>query len=77
MTLFNARAMESLVTVAGPALSKRLTVILTALVRVLETPTPEEDEEVVDAVRDACKALLVSISDPEGLHALMILLLGW
>ncbi|THH23082.1 hypothetical protein EUX98_g8100 [Antrodiella citrinella] len=77
MTLFNARAMESLVTVAGHALSKRLTVILTALVRVLETPTPEEDEEVVDAVRDACKALLVSISDPEGLHALMTLLLGW
>ena len=77
MTVFNARAMATLVAVAGSALSKRLTVILNALVRVLENPEPEESEEVVEAVRDACSALLGSISDPEGLHALMLLLLGW
>ncbi|TCD64479.1 translational activator of GCN4 [Steccherinum ochraceum] len=77
MSVFNARALESLVTVAGSALSKRLTAILTALVRVLEDPRPEETEEVVEAVTDATKALLGSISDTEGLHALMLTLLGW
>ncbi|KAH8103551.1 armadillo-type protein [Cristinia sonorae] len=77
MSVFNARALATLVTVAGSALSKRLTVILTALVRVLETPQPEEGEEVVEAVKEACSALLSSISDVEGLHALMLTLLGW
>ena len=50
MTMFNARALASLVTVAGNALSKRLTVILNALVKVLEE---ENDDEllVVDEAR--------------------------
>ena len=74
MTVFNARALASLVTVAGNALSKRLTVILTALIKVLEE---EKDEELLGALDEALRALLGSIEDPEGLNTLMLLLLGW
>ncbi|KAF9234000.1 armadillo-type protein [Melanogaster broomeanus] len=74
MTVFNARALASLVTVAGNALSKRLTVILNALVKVLED---EKDEELLGALDEALRALLESIGDPEGLNTLMLLLLGW
>lgn len=74
MTVFNARALASLVTVAGNALSKRLTAILGPLVKSLET---EQDEEVKDAVDEAVRALLSSISDAEGLNTLMLILLGW
>lgn len=77
MTVFNARALGSLVTVAGSALSKRLTVILSALVQVLENPGTKEDEELEDAVNEAVSALLSSICDAEGLNTLMLLLLGW
>ncbi|KAH0828925.1 armadillo-type protein [Lanmaoa asiatica] len=74
MTVFNTRALASLVSVAGNALSKRLTVILSALVKVLEEET---DEELVAALDEALRALLGSIEDPEGLNTLMLLLLGW
>ncbi|KAF8434348.1 armadillo-type protein [Boletus edulis BED1] len=74
MTVFNARALASLVTVAGNALSKRLIVILNALIKVLEE---EEDEELLAALDEALRALLRSIEDPEGLNTLMLLLLGW
>jgi hypothetical protein len=74
MTVFNAHALASLVTVAGNALSKRLTVILGALVKVLEE---EKDAELLAAVDEALRALLVSINDAEGLNTLMLLLLGW
>ncbi|KAJ8595557.1 ARM repeat-containing protein [Rhizopogon salebrosus TDB-379] len=74
MTVFNARALASLVTVAGNALSKRLNVILGALVKVLED---EGDEELRSAIDEALRALLASIQDPEGLNTLMLLLLGW
>lgn len=78
MTAFNARALASLVTVAGNALSKRLTVVLTALVQVTESSTIDsEDEELLTAVDEATVALLSSISDSEGLNSLMLLLLGW
>lgn len=75
MTVFNARALGSLVTVAGSALSKRLTVILSAFVRVKEST--DVSEELQDAVDEALEALLESISDAEGLNTLMLLLLGW
>jgi hypothetical protein len=75
MTVFNARALGSLVTVAGNALSKRLTVILSALVKVLEDGGLEEELE--EAISEALRALFASIDDPEGLHTLMLLLLGW
>ena len=74
MTVFNARALASLVTVADSALSKRLTVILTALVKVVED---EKDEELLYAVDEALRALFGSINDPEGLNTIMLLLLGW
>ncbi|KAI5991791.1 armadillo-type protein [Pisolithus marmoratus] len=74
MTVFNARALASLVTVAGNALSKRLTVILNALVKVFEE---DKNEELLGAIDEALRALLGSIEDPEGLNTLMMLLLGW
>ncbi|KAJ7334076.1 armadillo-type protein [Mycena albidolilacea] len=74
MTLFNARALAALVTVAGGALSRRLNVILSALVRVVEE---DQDEELQTAVDEAVRALLASVSDAEGLNNLMMLLLGW
>ncbi|KAH9175038.1 ARM repeat-containing protein [Lactarius sanguifluus] len=78
MTAFNARALASLVTVAGNALSKRLTVVLTALVKVTESSTNDSaDEELRIAADEAIVALLSSITDSEGLNSLMLLLLGW
>ena len=74
MSVFNARALASLVTVAGNALSKRLTVMLGALIKVVEE---EKDEELLAALDEALRALLASIEDPEGLNTLMLLLLGW
>ena len=74
MTLFNARALATLVTVAGAALSKRLTVILTALAKVVEE---EKDEELLEAVDEALRALFASVDDAEGLNTVMMLLLGW
>ncbi|KAI0944136.1 hypothetical protein AcV7_002042 [Taiwanofungus camphoratus] len=76
MSVFNARALASLVTVAGNALSKRLIVILTALIKVKESPDIEDDD-LRTAVDEAVRALLASICDPEGLNTLMLLLLGW
>lgn len=75
MTVFNARALASLVTVAGTALSRRLTVILNALVKVSEDESI--DEELRTAVDEALQALFESINDAEGLNTLMMLLLGW
>jgi hypothetical protein len=77
MTVFNARALASLVTVAGSALSKRLTVILTALAKFTESTDESTDDELRTAVDEAVQALLISISDAEGLNTLMLLLLGW
>lgn len=74
MTVFNARALASLVTVAGNALNRRLTTILNTLARVSEE---DINEELHIAVDEALRALLSSINDPECLNTLMLLLLGW
>ncbi|KAL1746112.1 armadillo-type protein [Schizophyllum fasciatum] len=74
MTVFNARALAALVTVAGSALSRRLTVIIQALVRVIEET---KDDELREAADEALRALLSSISDAEGLNTVMMVLLGW
>ncbi|KAL1662308.1 armadillo-type protein [Schizophyllum commune] len=74
MTVFNARALAALVTVAGNALSKRLTVIIQALVRVLEET---QDDELQEAADEALRALLSSINDLEGLNTVMMVLLDW
>lgn len=77
MTVFNARALASLVTVAGSALSRRLTVILSALVKELEAQDKNAESELKTALEDALRALLQAICDTEGLNTLMLLLLGW
>ncbi|KAG6896538.1 hypothetical protein C0992_007574 [Termitomyces sp. T32_za158] len=74
MTVFNAHALASLVTVAGNALSRRLTAILNAVVKTKEDNKSEELQEALD---ETLRSLLVSISDPEGLNTLMLTLLGW
>jgi hypothetical protein len=74
MTAFNARALASLVTVAGNALSKRLTVILNALVNVKEDG---KDEELQSAIHESIRAIFSSINDAEGLNTLMMTLMGW
>ncbi|KAF8911690.1 armadillo-type protein [Gymnopilus junonius] len=74
MTVFNARALASLVTVAGSALSRRLTVILNALVKVLEDNIEDDLREAVD---EAVQALFSSVNDAEGLNTVMMLLIGW
>ena len=74
MTAFNARALASLVTVAGNALSRRLSVILTALAQVFEE---NNNDELSSAVDEALHASLSSVSDDEGLHTLMMLLIDW
>jgi len=74
MTLFNAHALGSLVTMAGNALSRKLTVVVGALVHELETTT---DEELRDAINETLETLLGSIIDAEGLNTLMLLLLEW
>lgn len=77
MTAFNARALASLVTVADTALSKRLTVILNAIVKAMETQDLDTEDDLRAAVDEALHALLESVSDAEGLNTLMLLLLGW
>ncbi|KAI0628364.1 ARM repeat-containing protein [Trametes polyzona] len=77
MSAFNARALASLVTVAGNALSRRLNVVLNALVKTYESKEIEQDEELKTGVDEAIHALMSSICDAEGLNTLMMLLLGW
>jgi hypothetical protein len=74
MSVFNARALASLVTVAGNALSRRLTVILNSLVKVSEDNI---DEELREAVDEATHALFSSVNDAEGLNTVMMILIGW
>ncbi|KAI8988374.1 armadillo-type protein [Mycotypha africana] len=74
ITEFNARALASLVTVAGPALNKRLTTILEALV---ESLMLEENEETKEALKSTTEALLLSIDDEDGLHTLTLELMDY
>ncbi|GAK66330.1 ARM repeat-containing protein [Moesziomyces antarcticus] len=74
ITSFNARALAVLVRVAGSALNRRLSSMLTALSKALDT---ERDETVVADLNAAVEALLGSVSDVDGLHQTMLLLLGW
>ncbi|KDR69874.1 hypothetical protein GALMADRAFT_913484 [Galerina marginata CBS 339.88] len=74
MTVFNARALASLVTVAGNSLSRRLTVILNSLVKVSED---DINDELREAVNEALSALFSSVNDAEGLNTVMMMLIGW
>lgn len=74
MTIFNAHALASLVTVAGSALSRRLSQVLGSLVNFMEQ---DNEEELAQAIEEAVRALLGSLSDAEGLNNLMMILLDW
>ncbi len=69
MTVFNARALGSLVAVAGNALSKLSNVILNAVVKVLEG---QPDDELKAAMK-----LSVHFWGPKGLNTHMMMLSGW
>ncbi|KAJ7281606.1 armadillo-type protein [Mycena rebaudengoi] len=66
MTLFNARALAALVTVAWGCFEQTAVVV-----------EDDKDEELQVAVDEAIRALFASISDAEGLNTLMMILLGW
>lgn len=68
ISAFNARALASLVTVAGTALNKRLTAILSAIV---ESRMIEKDGEVQKELAATTEALLLSVDEEDGLHTLM------
>lgn len=74
ISAFNARALGSLVSVAGNALSRRLIQILTAIVKSLEY---EPNPEILAELHATTKTLLESIEDEEGVNTLLMLLLGW
>ena len=74
ITAFNARALGSLVTVAGSALNRRLDTVLGALVKSLEI---EKSEEVQTELQSAVEALLSSVKDEDGIHSLEMILIGW
>ncbi|GAA5801232.1 hypothetical protein HPULCUR_006676 [Helicostylum pulchrum] len=74
ITAFNARALASLVTVAGPALNKRLTAILEAII---ESLMQEEDEETIEALKATADAFLLSVDEDDGLHTLTVALMEY
>lgn len=74
ITAFNARALASLVTVAGPALNKRLTAILDAL---MESRMVTDDEETKEALKATTEALLLSIDEEDGLYTLTVALMEY
>ncbi|KAI0827665.1 ARM repeat-containing protein [Trametes gibbosa] len=77
MSAFNARALASLITVAGNALSRRLNVVLNALVKTYESKETAVDEDLKSSVDEAIHAVMASICDAEGLNTLMLILLEW
>ncbi|KAF9968995.1 translational activator of GCN4, partial [Actinomortierella ambigua] len=71
ITAFNARALGSLVSVAGSALNRRLTNILAALI---QSKIAEQDEDTLEALDSTITALLKSIDNGDGAHTLMMML---
>jgi len=73
ITLVNAKALASLVTVAGAALGPKLEVVLSALE---QSKQNEKDEEVHEQLESTISALFASISDISGLNSILMLLLS-
>ncbi|KAI8599877.1 armadillo-type protein, partial [Dissophora ornata] len=71
ITAFNARALGSLVSVAGTALNRRLTNILAALI---QSQVSETDPDTLEALETTICALLQSIDNSDGAHTLMMML---
>ncbi|EIW69657.1 hypothetical protein TREMEDRAFT_73934 [Tremella mesenterica DSM 1558] len=74
ITAFNARALGSLVKVAGTALNRRLDTVLGALIKSLEN---EKSEDVKSELQAAIESLLSSVTDTDGVHVLELLLMEW
>jgi len=74
ISAFNARAIGSLVRVAGSALNRRIDTLLTALVKTLES---DPEDEVKESIEEAIEALCASVEDSDGVHLLEMLLIGW
>ena len=73
ISAFNAKALSSLVVVAGPSLNRRLAQILDALqASTFDQTSPQVSTEISNTIR----AVLASVNDIEGLHMLMLYLLG-
>ncbi|KAL3236074.1 Gcn1p [Nakaseomyces bracarensis] len=66
---FRASALGSLTEVAGPALYKRLSVIINSLVNTLISSSI--DEQTKEAVKSALDRVFLSVKDDEGLHPLL------
>ena len=64
-----------LVTIAGSALSQRLTVILNSLIKTVSED--EIDDELRSVVNEVINALFSSINDLEGLNTVMMLHISW
>lgn len=74
ITAFNARALASLVRVAGPALGRRLTNIVDALQAALKS---EKDENTLEQLEEALTSVLAAVEDHEsGLGSLLMHMLG-
>lgn len=74
ITAFNARALASLVRVAGAALGRRLTNIVDALQSALST---EKDDSTLTSIDEALNAVLASVHDHEsGLGSLLMHMLS-
>ncbi|KAJ3153392.1 translational activator of GCN4 [Geranomyces michiganensis] len=69
ISAFNARALASLITVAGPALNRRLDTIFPALMDAVE-----EGGAAVEDVKDTIKVLLVNVQGDEGVRQIMSML---
>jgi len=74
ITAFNLRALGSLVSVAGSALNKRISVILSALVKVIEE---EEDEEITQECNECLNTVFSSLDEIEGPNTLMMDVASW
>lgn len=68
ISAFNARALASLVTVAGSALNRRLTGILSAIV---ESRIVVQDEDTQKELANTTEALLLSVDEEDGMHTLI------
>ena len=73
ISAFNAKSLASLVRVAGEALNKRLAQVLDALQRDVDK---QPDEAIKTELENAIRSVLESVSDADGLHQLMLHLLG-
>ena len=74
ITAFNARALGSLVSVAGTALNSRMRKLLLSVLQARES---EKDEDISAELDEALSSIVAAIEDSEGLNILMMALLEW